>query len=133
MLKGAQDIGRVAGGGNREEDVTRLAEGFNLARKETLEAIVIGDGGEDRSVRSESDGTHGGTIVDKAADELRGNVLGIGSAAPVAGHHELAAGQQCAGRGIGSCDERRVQRGVVGHGFHYAEALEKFRAHHIGR
>ena len=76
MHEGAQDIGRVARSGDGEEHVTRLAKDFNLARKKPLEAIVIGDGGEDRSVRGESDGTHGGTIVDKAADELRGEFFG---------------------------------------------------------
>jgi len=76
---------------NGEENVARLAEGFNLARENAFEAIVVGDGGEDGGVRGESDGAHGGAIVDQAADELSGNVLGVGSAAAVAGHHQFPA------------------------------------------
>src|SRR5580658_8059142 len=85
LLKGAHDVGRVAGGGNGEEDVSRLAKSFNLAGEEALETIVVGDGGEDGGVRGECDGTHGGAIVDETANELRGNVLGVGCAAAVAG------------------------------------------------
>ena len=60
--------------------------------KSTLEAVVVADGGEDGGIGGESDGAHRRAVVDEAADKLRHQMLRVGGAAAVAGHHELAAG-----------------------------------------
>ena len=92
LVKGFDDVGRVAGGGDAEEDVAGLAEGFDLAGEELIEAEVVTGGGEDGGVGGEGDGAEGGAVDGEADDELGDEVLGVGGRATVAGDEELVAG-----------------------------------------
>ena len=87
-----EDVGGVAGGGDAEEDVAGLAEGFDLAGEDLVEAEVVAAGGEDGGVGGEGDGAEGGAVVGEADDELGDEVLGVGGGASVAGDEELVAG-----------------------------------------
>ena len=46
------DIRAVAGSGKPDHDITGLTEGFHLAREDCIVAVVITDGGKDRSLLS---------------------------------------------------------------------------------
>ena len=70
LVEGVEDVGRVAGGGDAEEEVAGLAEGFDLAGEDLVEAEVVGAGCEDGGVGGEGDGAEGGAVVGKADDEL---------------------------------------------------------------
>jgi hypothetical protein len=47
LSDGSNEVFGVAGGGDGEEDVAGLTEGFELAGEEMLEAVVVADCGED--------------------------------------------------------------------------------------
>ena len=98
LMEGVEDVGRVAGGGDAEEDVAGLAEGFDLAGEDLVEAEVVGAGGEDGGVGGEGDGAEGGAVVGEADDELGDEVLGVGGGASVAGDEEFVAGSAWRGR-----------------------------------
>ena len=70
LMERVEDVGGVAGGGDGEEDVAGLAEGFDLAGEDTVEAVVVAAGGEDGGVGGEGDGAEGGAIDGEAANEL---------------------------------------------------------------
>ena len=92
LIEGAEDVGGVAGGGDAKEDVAGLAERFDLAGEDLIEAEVVAAGGEDGGVGGESDGTEGWAVVGEADDEFGDEVLGVGGGASVTGDEELAAG-----------------------------------------
>src|SRR6185312_9444460 len=92
LVEGAEDVGRVAGGGDAEEDVAGLAEGFDLALEDVVEAVVVAAGGEDGGVRGEGNGAEGGAVDGEADGEFGGEMLGVGGGATVAGDEELVAG-----------------------------------------
>ena len=92
LMEGLEDVGGVAGGGDAEEDVAGLAERFDLAGEDLIEAEVVAAGGEDGGVGGESDGAEGGAVVGEADDEFGDEVLGVGGGASVAGDEELAPG-----------------------------------------
>ena len=70
LVEGFEDVGRVAGGGDAEEDVAGLAEGFDLACEDLVEAEVVAAGGEDGGVGGEGDGAEGGAVGGEADDKL---------------------------------------------------------------
>lgn len=92
LIEGAEDVGGVAGGGDAEEDVAGLSEGFDLALEEVVEAVVVAGGGEDGRVGGKGDGAEGGTVDGEADDELGYEMLGVGGGASVSGDEELVAG-----------------------------------------
>src|SRR5208282_6261270 len=61
-LGGEQDVGAGAAGGERDEDVAGAGEGFHLAGEDLLVAVIVGGGGEHRSVDGEGEGGHGGAM-----------------------------------------------------------------------
>ncbi len=97
----------------REEDVAGLADGFDLAGEEMVEAVVVAGGGEDGGVGGEGDGAEGGAVNGEADDELGDEVLGVGCGATVAGDEELVAGLHGVGGEFRDGDER-VGDGFVG-------------------
>ena len=113
LFEGVEDVGRVAGGGDAEEEVAGFAEGFDLAGEDLIEAEVVGAGGEDGGVGGEGDGPEGRAGVGEADDELGDEVLGVGGGASVAGDEELAAGLHGVGGELGNGDES-VGDGFVG-------------------
>ena len=70
LVEGGEDVFGVAGGGDGEEDVAGLAKGFELAREDCVEAVVVGGGGEDGAVGGEGDGAEGWAVGGEADDEL---------------------------------------------------------------
>ena len=97
LVEGVDDVGGVAGGGDAKEDVAGLAEGFDLAGEDLVEAEVVASGGEDGGVGGEGDGAEGGAIDGESDDELCDEVLGVCGGATVARDEELVAG--CHGLG----------------------------------
>ena len=91
LMEGLEDIGGVAGGGDAEEDVAGLTEGFDLTREDAIEAEVVAGGGKDGGVGGEGYGAEGGTVGGEADYELGDEVLGVGGGASVAGDEEFAA------------------------------------------
>ena len=121
QLESADAVLRVAGGGDGEEDVAGLAEGFDLALEDVVEGMVVADGGEDAAVGGEGDGTEGGAVDGEAGYELGYEVLGVGCGATVAADEELVAGLHGVGGDVGGFDDGGVDGGVVadpGHGFY---------------
>ena len=55
-LEGLDAVAAVAAGGDGEEDVAGLAEGFDLALEDVVEGVVVADGGENAGVGGEGDG-----------------------------------------------------------------------------
>ena len=91
-LEGLDAVFGVAGGGDGEQDVALVGEGFDLALEDVVVGVVVADGGEDGGVGGEGDGAQGGAIDGEAGDEFGDEVLGVGGRAAVAADHELAAG-----------------------------------------
>ncbi len=81
---GVKNVGRIAACGNGDGDVAGAAEGFDLSRKDSAEAVIIGDGGDGGEICGEGERGKGGTIEGEAANEFRGDVLGVRGAATIA-------------------------------------------------
>ena len=77
-------VGRIAAGGDGDGDVPGAAEGFDLARKDAAKAVIIGDGGDGGKICGQGERGKGGAIKGEAADEFRGDVLGVRGAAAIA-------------------------------------------------
>ena len=60
---GSEQVLRVAGGRDGEEDVAGLGECFQLAGEDVVEAVVVAGGGEDGGVGGESNGAEGGRLT----------------------------------------------------------------------
>jgi hypothetical protein len=105
LVEGLENVGRVARGGDAEEDVAGLAEGFELAGEEVVEAEVVAGSGEDGGVGGEGDGAECRAIDGEADNELGDEVLGVGSGATVTGDEELVAGVDSVGGELGDGDE----------------------------
>ena len=97
-----------------DEHVALAAERANLPLEHLVEAVVVADRGQRRGVGGERDGGERRAVVDEASDEFRGDVLGVGGAAAVAGEQDLAAalqrGSDALGDGDGGGDEFFVGR-----------------------
>ena|ERR1700733_3188956 len=83
LMQGFEDVWGVARGGDGEEEVAGLAEGFELTGEDVVEAVVIAGSGEDGGVSGEGDGAEGGAVDGEADNELCGEVLGVGCTATV--------------------------------------------------
>ena len=90
---GGEDVRGVAARRHRQQDVAGRAERLDLLGEDHLVAVVVADGGEDRGVDGQRDRRQAGPLALEAADELRGEMLGVGGRAAVAaGEHLAAAG-----------------------------------------
>ncbi len=100
-----------------DEHVALVSQRAKLAREHLLEAVVVADRGQRRGVGGERDGGERRAVVDEAADQLGGDVLGVGGAAAVAGEQDLAAilqaGGDAAGDGDDGGDECAVRGGAL--------------------
>ena len=81
---GVKHVGGIAAGGDGDGDVAGAAKGFDLAGESSAESVVIGDGGDGGKIRGKRERWKSGTIRGEAADEFRGDVLGIRGAAAIA-------------------------------------------------
>ena len=75
--EGAENVFGVTGRGDAEEDVAGLAEGFELAGEEMIEAEVVAGGGEDGGVGGESDGAESGSVDGETDHEFGDEVLRV--------------------------------------------------------
>jgi hypothetical protein len=91
LLEGGDEVFGVSGGGDAEEDVAGLAEGFDLAGEDGFVAEIVAGGSEDGGVGSEGYRAECWTIDSEADDELGDEVLGVRGGATVAGDEELVA------------------------------------------
>ena len=80
-----EDIGRAAAGGEGDKYIPRTAQGFYLAAENGLVPVIVGQGREEGGVCRQGDGRQGPPFLLETADELGGDVLGVGGAAAVAG------------------------------------------------
>ena len=118
-LEGPDAVLAVAAGGDGEEDVAGLAEGFDLALEDVVEGVVVADGGEDAGVGGESDGAEGGAVDGETGNELGDEVLGVCGGASVAADEELVAGLHGVGGDACGFEDGGVDEFVVedaGHG-----------------
>jgi hypothetical protein len=125
LMKGIEDVGGVAGGGDAEEDVAGLAEGFDLAREDVVEAEVVAGGGKDGGVGGEGDGAKGGAVGGEADDELGYEVLGVGGRASIAGDEELAAVLHGGGGEAGDGDDSGGDVFIGEYGLHGVDGLSE--------
>jgi hypothetical protein len=125
LFESVEDVRRVAGGGDAQEDIAGLAERFDLAREDLVEAEVVGAGGENGGVGGEGDGAQGGAVVGEADDELGDEMLGVRGGASVAGDEELAAGLHGAGGEFGDGDEGVGDCFVGKNGLHGGDGLSE--------
>src|SRR5207237_8109486 len=93
---GAASTGRLddvlAGAARRhqDEDVTGPAVRLHLPSEELAARVVVADRGEARRLGSQADGGEGAPVLPVPAHQLRGQVLGLGGAATVAGGQQPA-------------------------------------------
>ncbi len=125
LEEGFDDVGGVAGGGDAEEDVVGLGEGFDLPLEEVVVAEVVSGGGEDGGVGGEGDGAERGAVDGESDDELGDEVLGVGGGATVAGDEELMAGAHGVGGELADGYDS-VGDGLVGEdGLHGGDGLSE--------
>ena len=114
-LDGRQHVARVAGRGNRQQDVAGLAERLHLLAEDLVETVIVADGRDDRRVGGQRDARQRKALALEAADEFRREVLCVaGRAAVAAGEDLVAVGKriehQFNGLGNRLCEEvRRLQ------------------------
>lgn len=126
--EGLDAVFAVAAGGDGEEDVAGLAEGFDLALEDVVEGVVVADGGEDAGVGGEGDGAEGGAIDGEAGYEFGDEVLGVGGGASVAADEELVAGLHGVGGDAGGFDDGGVDGVVVKDFRHGVDGLGELAA-----
>jgi hypothetical protein len=90
-----QNVRRAAGGGERQQHIAARTKAGDLAGEHLFEAVIIGDRRQRRGVGGQRDRGVAGTILFVAADDLGGDVLGVGGAAAIADDQELVAGAKC--------------------------------------
>src|SRR5690625_3977109 len=83
-LDGAQHVFRVAAGADRDQDVTGLAQGANLALETRSIAIIVAHCSQYGSISVQGDASQGQSFALETADQLGNEMLGIGSRAPIA-------------------------------------------------
>ena len=86
-----QDVGGIAAGGNRNQDVAAAAEGLDLAGKNFFKTVVVGNCGEKRSVGGQGNCWKWFSVFFEAAGEFGCEVLAVGSGAAVAAQEDFAA------------------------------------------
>ena len=112
-VDGAQDVGCVAAGRDREGDVAAAGERFDLLAEHLLVAEVVGDAGQRRAVRGQGDRRQRRAVEQVAVGELGRQVLRVGGAAAVAEEEQRATVAEGGDRdvdhprqGVGmACDE----------------------------
>ncbi len=87
-----EHVWAASGGRDTHGDVSGSPKRGDLPAEHLLEAQVVGTGGEGRGIGIERDRRDGRAIGLIADHELRGQVLGVRGAAPVAEEQQLAAG-----------------------------------------
>ena len=73
-----------------------LAQAPDLPREDLIGVVVVADRGHEFAVGGEGDGGIRPAVVAVAAEELGGEMRGVGSAAAVAAHQQFVAGGEAA-------------------------------------
>ena len=113
---GVKDVGGIAAGGDGDGNVAGVAKGFDLARKDAAEAVIIGDGGDGGKICSEGERGESGTIKGEAANEFRGDVLGVRGAATIAEEENLVAALEGMDQGSSELGKAREKLRVAKEG-----------------
>ena len=90
LLKGQDDIGAAAGGGDAERDIAGLAERLDLAGEQMLEPEIVSDRRQSRGVCGQGDCREGRTVLLVPHREFGREVLRVGGAAAVAEEEHLS-------------------------------------------
>ena len=109
--QGGQDVGRVAAGRNRQQHVAGTTQGADLPGEDLLEGVVVGDGGQRRTVGGQRDGGQSRPFDLEAVDQFGGEMLGVGGGAAVAASQNLVASPQPLGQMFGGLNDKRSQGG----------------------
>jgi len=102
-----KDIGGIAAGGDSDGHVAGAAESFDLAGEDAAEAVIVGDGGDGGKICGQGERGKSGTIKGEAANEFRGDVLGVRGAAAITEEENLVAALE-------GMDERSGELGKAG-------------------
>ena len=70
LLQGKDQVGRIATGGEEDEDISRSAKRFDLAGKNPIEAEIVADAGQGRSIGGKADGGQGAAVILIATDQF---------------------------------------------------------------
>jgi hypothetical protein len=89
--KGGKHVRRRAAGGYTDHHITFPGKGFHLTAKYCVKTIVVTHRGYNRCVRAQGNGRQASPLELKTADDLSGQVLGIGSRAPIPHDKEFIA------------------------------------------
>ena len=98
-------VGGIAAGGNGNGNVAGATEGFNLPGEDAAEAVIIGDGGDGGKIRGQGKRGKSGAIKGEAANEFRGDVLGVRGAAAITEEENLVAALEGMDQGSGELGE----------------------------
>ena len=92
-FRSGDDIGRIAGGGDANEDIARLAQSFHLPGENTVETEVVGAGGHGGCVGGQSDCRERPPFPFSAEPdcEFGGEVLAVSGGTAVAAEHDFIA------------------------------------------
>jgi hypothetical protein len=90
------NIGRVAAGGNSDRHIPRDGVGLDAPGKDLVEAVVVGDAGEEAGI-GEGDGGQGFAVFPEASREFLGKVHGVRHRAAVSKDQHLVSGFQASG------------------------------------
>src|SRR5690348_9180619 len=85
----ANNIGALAAGGNRDNDVAGGDERLDLARIDGFEAEIIRGSGKDGGIRGEGNRRKTEAVAMEANDKFGGEMLGVGGAAAIAEEYDF--------------------------------------------
>ena len=137
-IDGAQDIARVAAGGNGQQHVAGLSERGDLLGEHLVKIVIVGDRRQRGRICRQRDRRQGRAFAFKAVQQLAGKMLGIGGRTAVAAGKDLAIGEQALGHLFRGA---RYGRGQRLHGIQFclrallelaAHTCQQFRIHRCG-
>ena len=108
-----KNVGGISAGGNGNGNVAGAAKSFDLAGKDAAEAVVIGDGGDGGKICGQGKRGKSGAIKGEAADEFRGDVLGVRGAAAISEEENFVAALERTDQGSGELGETGKELGVA--------------------
>jgi len=93
-FQGKDQIGGITARGKKDENVSRLTEGIHLPGKNLVEAKIVADAGERRSIRREGNGWQGATVVFITPDQFFRQMECIGGTASITGGKDFSTRQK---------------------------------------
>ena len=90
-FEGARQVGRVAAGGEDDQDVAGFAQGLDLPGKDEFKPEIVADAGQGGRVGDEAHGGPGPAVAVVAAHQFFGQVEGVGRAAAIAAGQDLVS------------------------------------------